>query len=88
VKPGLIDWPTRRTDLAEAEKDIPFALVALQEGNLPKATLNLAIAFVRIVKHQSDSDWRALFEGLEGLKKRVAAKHQAGPKPAEGDQGT
>jgi hypothetical protein len=81
-----IDWKARREDLADAEKDIPFALVALQEQRLPKAVLNLAIALFRVTKHLTETEYRELIAGLEDLKARVAVQHdQAGPEPAEGD---
>lgn len=90
----MIDWKARHEDLDEAAKDLPFALVALQKGELPKAVLNICVALVRTMKHLSEREHRELFEGLQELKDRITARDldrnrgkqdHAGPEPAEGE---
>jgi hypothetical protein len=89
-----IDWKARHEDLAEAAKDLPFALVALQEQKLPKAVLNMCVALVRTIKHLSELEHRELLDALQELKDRIAARdidrnrgktNEAGQGAAEGE---
>lgn len=57
--------------IREAEKDITFALLALHEGKVAKALLNLAVATVRLSGVMTEQDFDSIFSELDRLKATV-----------------
>jgi hypothetical protein len=55
-----IDWKAHHATREDAEKDLAFALVALQSGQGAKAFLNAAVALVRIGQTLLDSEWKTV----------------------------
>jgi hypothetical protein len=55
-----IDWPLRRRELGDAEKDLAFALVKLQAGETAAAFLNTAVALGRVSRHMGQHDWQVV----------------------------
>jgi hypothetical protein len=58
----------REHRLRQAEKDLAFALVALQEGRVAKAMLNVGIASIRIGGVMSESEFDEAIAVVQAVK--------------------
>lgn len=67
----MIDWKQRAQELTDAEKDLAFALVKLQDRQLVSAYLNALVAVVHISKSLTDKDWESVHSTCEALRARA-----------------
>lgn len=50
----------RHHELGEAEKDLAYALVKLQERSLGSALMNASVAIVRMSKHVTEAEFQRI----------------------------